>query len=67
MDKDLVIEVTPSKVSIALLEEGRLVEYNEEQSGDNFSIGNVFLGKVKRVMPALNAAFVDIGAKKDAF
>ena len=66
--KDLVVDCGPSEVRIALLENGRLIEYSSESStGHSFSVGDVFLGRVKKIMPALNAAFVDIGDSKEAF
>ncbi len=67
MDKDLIIDVGSSEVSIALLENHRLIELNKEPIDGNYSVGDVYLGRVKRIMPALNAAFVDIGDEKDAF
>lgn len=67
MEKDLIIDVSPTEISIALLENHRLLELNKEQNNGTFSVGDVYLGKVKKVMPALNAAFVDIGDDKDAF
>ncbi|MCQ2175177.1 MAG: Rne/Rng family ribonuclease [Bacteroidales bacterium] len=66
--KDLIVDVRPAEVQIALLQEGRLIEFSKESSqGQNFSVGDVFLGRVKKILPALNAAFVDIGDKKEAF
>lgn len=68
MEKDLVIDVNPSEITIALIEDHRLVELNKEPNeGRAFSLGDVYLGKVKKLIPTLNAAFVDIGDKKDAF
>ncbi len=68
MEKDLIIDVTPSDVTIALLENNRLMELHKEETSDNhFSVGDLCLGRVKKIMPALNAAFVDIGDDKDAF
>lgn len=67
MEKDLIIDVSSTEISIALLDNHRLVELNKEQNDGSFSVGDVYLGKVKKVMPALNAAFVDIGDDKDAF
>lgn len=67
MEKDLIIDVNSTDVSIALLENRRLIELNKEKNNGSFSVGDVYLGKVKRIMPALNAAFVDIGDEKDAF
>ncbi|PKP42194.1 MAG: ribonuclease E/G [Bacteroidetes bacterium HGW-Bacteroidetes-10] len=67
MEKDLIIDVNTTEVSIALLENHRLIELNKEQNNGRYSVGDVYLGRVKRIMPALNAAFVDIGDSKDAF
>ena len=65
-DKDLIVDVTPTEVHIALMENHRLIEYNTESStGNQFSVGDVYLGKVKKILP--NLAFVDIGDKKEAF
>ena len=66
--KDLIVDVNSTEVSIALMENHRLIELNKESSqGHNFSVGDVYLGKVKKLLPALNAAFVDIGDEKEAF
>ena len=68
MDKDLIIDVGQSEISIALLENKRLIELNREKTeGRGYSVGEVYLGKVKKILPSLNAAFVDIGDEKDAF
>lgn len=68
IEKDLIVDVTPAEVHIALMENHRLIELNKESSnGHSFSVGDVYLGKVKKILPALNAAFVDIGDKKEAF
>jgi ribonuclease G len=66
--KDLVVDVNSTEVSIALMENNRLIELNKESSqGKSYSVGDVYLGKVKKILPALNAAFVDIGDEKEAF
>ena len=66
--KDLIVDVGTDEVRIALMENHRLIELNKESSkGHSFTVGDVFLGKVKKIMPALNAAFVDIGDEKEAF
>ncbi len=66
--KDLLVDVRSTEVQIALLENNRLIELNKESStGRSFSVGDVYLGRVKKIMPALNAAFVDIGDEKEAF
>lgn len=67
MNKELIINSTPSEVEIALLEDKLLVELNKEKSNNEFAVGDVYLGKVKKIMPGLNAAFVDVGYDKDAF
>ena len=67
-EKDLVVSVGPTEVKLALMENHRLIEFSKESSqGHSYSVGDVFLGRVKKVMPALNAAFVDIGDSKEAF
>ena len=66
--KDLIVDVNSTEVSIALMENHRLIELNKESSqGNSFSVGDVYLGKVKKILPSLNAAFVDIGDEKEAF
>ena len=67
MNKDLIINVNPKKISIALLEEDLLMEINEEKLDNNYSVGDLYLGKVKKITPGLNAAFVDVGHERDAF
>ncbi len=67
MSSDLIIDVTPSEIVIALQENKRLVELTREKSGAKFAVGDIYLGKVKKIMPSLNAAFIDVGYEKDAF
>jgi ribonuclease G len=67
VNNELIIDSSPSEVVIALLSDKRLVELNKEKSNNNFSVGDIYLGRVKKVMPGLNAAFVDVGYEKDAF
>lgn len=67
MNSELIVDVKSSQISIALLEDKRLVELNEEGREEKFAVGNIYLGKVKKIMPGLNAAFVDVGYEKDAF
>ena len=67
-EKDLIVDVSSTEVSIALMENHKLIELNKESSqGHSFSVGDVYLGKVKKILPSLNAAFVDIGDEKEAF
>ena len=63
----MIVSSTGKEVEVALLEDGKLVEIHRQRSTDQFTVGDVFLGRVKRVTAPLNAAFVDIGHKKDAF
>ena len=66
--KDLIVDVTSTEVHIALMENHRLIEFNTESvQGKHFTVGDVYLGRVKKLLPNLNAAFVDIGDKKEAF
>jgi ribonuclease G len=67
MSKELVIGVTSNEIDIALLENKKLVELNKEKSNPKFSVGDIYLGKVRKIMPGLNAAFIDVGYEKDAF
>ncbi len=67
MQKDLIINASPTNVDIALLEDGKLVELHKQKTNTHFSVGDIFLGVIKKTMPGLNAAFVDIGHRKDAF
>ena len=67
MNRELIINVTPTEVSIALCEDKVLVELNKEQCQTGFSVGDIYLGRVRKIMPGLNAAFVNIGHEKDAF
>lgn len=67
MNNELIIDVTSSEIVIALLENKQLVELNKEKSNKQFSVGDIYLGKVKKIMPGLNAAFIDVGYERDAF
>lgn len=67
MNKELVINVSPTGVDVALLEDKKLVELHNEKADSQFSVGDLYLGKVKKLIPGLNAAFVDVGFEKDAF
>ena len=67
MNNELVINSSPQEVTIALLEDKNLVELNSEKRDQRFSVGDIYLGRVKKLIPGLNAAFVDVGHEKDAF
>jgi ribonuclease G len=67
LNKELIINAAPQGVEIALLEDKRLVEMHNEKVDASFAVGDLYLGKVKKLIPGLNAAFVDVGFEKDAF
>ena len=67
MTSEVIIDVQPKDISIALLEDKSLVEYQNEPREATFAVGNIYLGRVKKLMPGLNACFVDVGSEKDAF
>lgn len=67
MNKELIINSTPQGVEIALLEDKKLVELHNEKTDASFGVGDLYLGKVKKLIPGLNAAFIDVGFEKDAF
>lgn len=67
MTTEIVIDVQPKEVSIAILEDKNLVEFQQETNSISFSVGDIYLGRVHKLMPGLNAAFVDVGYDKDAF
>ncbi|MBC7555186.1 MAG: Rne/Rng family ribonuclease [Taibaiella sp.] len=67
MNKELIINASEEGVEIALLEDKKLVELHYERGQDQFAVGDLYLGRVKKLMPGLNAVFVDVGYEKDAF
>ena len=67
MTSEVVIDVQQKDVAIALLEDKRLVEYQYEPRAVSYSVGNIYIAKVKKLMPGLNACFVDVGYERDAF
>ena len=67
MNKELIINATTQGVEIALLEDKKLVELHNEKANASFAVGDLYLGKVKKLIPGLNAAFIDVGFEKDAF
>ena len=67
MSNELVIDSRESEIVIALLEDKRLVELSKEKSNKKYSVGDIFFGKVKKIMPGLNATFVEVGSERDAF
>lgn len=67
MKSELIVDVQPGDVSIALLEDSRLVSLQKEARNIAYAVGDIYLAKVKKLMPGLNAAFVNVGYEKDAF
>ncbi|MBM3177360.1 MAG: Rne/Rng family ribonuclease [Bacteroidetes bacterium] len=67
MSNELIISSAQDGCRIALLRDKTLVEYHREEPGSRFVVGDIYLGTVKKVVPGLNAAFIDIGYEKDAF
>ena len=67
MKSELVVDVQQKEISIALLEDSRLVSLQKESRNLAYAVGDLYLAKVKKIMPGLNAAFVDVGYEKDAF
>lgn len=66
-ERDLIIKANGDVIEIALLEDGRLVELHQQETDAKFSVGDIFLGRVRKLTPGLNAGFVDIGHDKEAF
>ena len=67
MNKELIIRSHSSAVDFALLKDGKLIELNKEVEDNKFSVGDIFVGKVRKAIPGLNAAFVNVGHEKDGF
>lgn len=67
MEKELFVKTTPTKVEIALLENRKLVELHTQKNDNDYTVGDIFLAYTKMLRPGLNAAFLDVGKRKDAF
>lgn len=67
MKSELIVDVRRDEVSVALLEDSRLMSLQKESRGLAYAVGDIYLAKVKKLMPGLNAAFVNVGYEKDAF
>ncbi|MEL7065289.1 MAG: Rne/Rng family ribonuclease, partial [Bacteroidota bacterium] len=67
MANELVINATQNGFRIALLKDKGLIEYHIDERDSQFTVGDIYLGTIKKLAPSLNASFVDIGYKKDAF
>ena len=67
VEKELIINASATGVEMALLENDKLVELHYQKTNNNFTVGDILIGKIRKMMPGLNAAFIDIGHRKDAF
>lgn len=67
MEKELIISTTNEGIQLALLEDKQLVELHKEKADSDIRVGDIFIGKVHKIMPGLNAAFIDLGEEKDGF
>lgn len=67
VEKELIINASATGVDMALLENNKLVELHYQKTNNNFTVGDILIGKIRKMMPGLNAAFIDIGHRKDAF
>ncbi|MBR1838331.1 MAG: Rne/Rng family ribonuclease [Bacteroidaceae bacterium] len=67
MTSELIVDVSSTQMSLALLEDKRLAEYQQEGLAEHFSVGNIYLARVKKIMTGLNACFVNVGYERDAF
>jgi ribonuclease G len=67
MNKELIVRSSSNNVDFALLKDGKLIELQRDEESNSFSVGDVFLAKIRKSVPGLNAAFVNVGYEKDAF
>ena len=67
MNRELIVRSSPEAVDFALLKDGKLIELHKEEDSNNFSVGDIFLAKIRKPVTGLNAAFVNVGYEKDAF
>ncbi|MRI01935.1 Rne/Rng family ribonuclease [Kriegella sp. EG-1] len=67
MNRELIVRSGSGAVDFALLKDGKLTELHKEQDNNDFSVGDVFLAKIRKPVTGLNAAFVNVGYEKDAF
>jgi ribonuclease G len=64
---EIIVDVTSKEVSIAVTEDKVLVEFQRETRNESYAVGDIYFGKVKKILPGLNAAFIDVGYKKEGF
>ena len=67
MSLELIVDSRQEGIWLALLRDGKLIELHQEQGQTDFAVGDIYLGKVRKTVSSLNAAFVDVGYEKDGF
>ena len=67
MSEDLLVNITPQETRVALLQQGAVQELHIERTASRGRAGNIYLGKVVRVLPGMQSAFIDIGLERAAF
>ncbi len=67
MTKDLIVSSTPQETKVALLEDGGVAEFFIEREAHRGVVGNIYKGRVTRVLPGMQSAFVEVGLERDAF
>lgn len=67
MVSEIIVDVTSKEVSIAVTEDKVLVEFQRETRNESYAVGDIYFGKVKKILSGLNAAFIDVGYKKEGF
>lgn len=67
MNKELIVRSSSDIVDFALLKDGKLIELHKDEEDNDFAVGDIFIAKIRKVMPGLNAAFVNVGYEKDGF
>jgi ribonuclease G len=67
MNKELIVRSSSDIVDFALLKDGKLIELHKDEEDNNFAVGDIFIAKIRKVMPGLNAAFVNVGLRERWF
>ncbi|MEH6657824.1 ribonuclease E/G [Leeuwenhoekiella marinoflava] len=67
MNNELIIRSSSTSVDFALLKDGKLIELHKDEEDNQFSVGDIFIAKIRKTVSGLNAAFVNVGYEKDAF
>ena len=67
MPKELLVSASERETRVAVLEEGSVAEVQIERRKQRGTVGNIYKGRVTRVLPGMQSAFVDVGLEKDAF